>query len=336
MLPLLGFILGDPTGIGPEQSARILADRRLSDAARLLVIGDTRVLERGAAQAGVALELRRVAQPEDADFSAPAVPVLDLRNYDPAAIAQGKVSAESGRLTGETLKYAVDLALDGRLDGITFAPLNKAALHAGGWKFNDEHQLFAHLTHHAGFFGEMNVLDNLWMSRATSHVSLRTAIEQLDAKRIDEALTLADRTMRGAGFERPRIAVCALNPHAGENGLFGREEIDLIAPAIAKAAARGIACKGPYPADTVFLKAFAGEFDGVLSMYHDQGQIATKLKGFNRGVTVTAGLRTVFTTPAHGTAFDIVGQGKATTGALEHAVRLAARLAAARKSAVPA
>jgi 4-hydroxythreonine-4-phosphate dehydrogenase len=334
-LPLLGFVLGDPTGIGPEQCARILADRRLADAAQLVVIGDARVLERGATQAGVSLALRRIAQPEDADFSSSAVPVLDLGNYDPAAIAQGKVSAESGRLTGETLKYAIDLALEGRLHGITFAPLNKAALHAGGWKFNDEHQLFAHLTHHAGFFGEMNVLDNLWMSRATSHVSLRAAIDQLDAKRIDEALTLADRTMRGAGFERPRIAVCALNPHAGENGLFGREEIDLIAPAVAKAAARGIACKGPYPADTVFLKAFAGEFDGVLSMYHDQGQIATKLKGFNRGVTVTAGLKTVFTTPAHGTAFDIVGEGKATTGALEQAVRLAARLAVAC-NAVPA
>ena len=328
-LPLLGMIPGDPTGIGPEQCARVLADRRLADAARLLVIGDARVLERGARQAGVALALHRVAQPEDADFSGPAVPILDLRNYDPVAIAQGAVSNESGRLTGETLKHAIDLALAGRLDGITFAPLNKAALHGGGWKFNDEHQLFAHLTRHTGHFGEMNVLDDLWMSRATSHVSLRTAIDQLDAARIDDALTLADATMRGAGFARPRIAVCALNPHAGENGLFGREEIDLIAPAVAKAAARGIACMGPYPADTVFIKAFTGEFDGVLSMYHDQGQIATKLKGFNRGVTVTAGLKTVFTTPAHGTAFDIVGQGKATTGALEQAVRLAARLAAA-------
>jgi 4-hydroxythreonine-4-phosphate dehydrogenase len=325
-LPLLGLILGDPTGIGPEQCARILADRRLAGVARLLVIGDARVLERGAAQAGVTLPLRRVAQPEDADFGGSEAPVLDLGNYDPAAIAQGRVSAESGRLTGETLKFAVALAHARRLDGITFAPLNKAALHAGGWTFNDEHQLFAHLTRHTGFFGEMNVLDDLWMSRATSHVSLRTALDQLDAQRIDDALTLADRTMRRAGFERPRIAVCALNPHAGENGLFGREEIDIIAPAVAKAAARGIACKGPYPADTVFLKAFAGEFDGVLSMYHDQGQIATKLKGFNRGVTVTAGLETVFTTPAHGTAFDIVGQGKATTGALEQAVRLAARL----------
>jgi 4-hydroxy-L-threonine phosphate dehydrogenase PdxA len=225
------------------------------------------------------------------------------------------------------------LTRGGRIDGIVFAPLNKTALHAGGWRFNDEHQMFAHLTGHTGFFGEMNVLDSVWMSRVTSHVALRTALEQITAERIDQALTLADETMRSAGFEKPRIAVAALNPHAGENGLFGREELDLIAPAVTRGAERGIACRGPFPADTVFLKAFAGEYDGVLTMYHDQGQIATKLRGFNRGVTVTGGLSTVFTTPAHGTAFDIVGKGCANTGALEQAVRLAARLTAARQRA---
>jgi 4-hydroxythreonine-4-phosphate dehydrogenase len=192
--------------------------------------------------------------------------------------------------------------------------------------------MFAHLCGHSGFFGEMNVLDNVWVSRVTSHVSLRTAVEQITPERIANALALADSTMRGAGFAEPRIAVAALNPHAGENGLFGREEIDVIAPAVAAGRARGIHCRGPFPADTVFLKAFAGDYDGVLIMYHDQGQIATKLKGFNRGVTVTGGLATVFTTPAHGTAFDIVGQGRAATGALEQAVRLAARLAFARRA----
>jgi 4-hydroxythreonine-4-phosphate dehydrogenase len=193
--------------------------------------------------------------------------------------------------------------------------------------------MFAYLTGHKGFFGEMNVLDNKWMSRVTSHVSLREAIDQITPQRIDEALTLANATMQGAGFAKPRIAVAALNPHGGENGLFGREEIEIIKPAVEKAAARGIDCKGPYPSDTVFIKGFGDEFDGVLSMYHDQGQIATKLKGFNRGVTVTGGLKTVFCTPAHGTAFDIVGKGVATTGALEQAVRLAARLASSRKTA---
>ena len=329
-LPVLGLMLGDCTGIGPEQCARILADGRLQDAARLLIVGDARVLEMGGRDARVELRCRSYPTPESVDWTRPEAPIIDLANLDPSRIPRGQVSAESGRITGETLQAMIELALAGRIDGISFAPLNKGALNAGGWRFNDEHQMFAHLTRHAGYFSEMNVLDGLWMSRATSHVALKVALEQLTAQRIEEALTLADATMRGAGIAEPRIAVAALNPHAGEGGLFGREEIDLIAPAVARAAARGIRCKGPFAADTVFLKAFAGEYDGVLSMYHDQGQIATKLKGFNRGVTVTAGLKAVFTTPAHGTAFDIVGQGRANTGALEHAVRLGARLASAR------
>ena len=331
-LPLLGLMLGDCTGIGPEQCARVLADRRLAGIARLLVVGDARVLEQGARDAGVDLTCKAVSTPEQIDDVRDAVAIIDLANSDPRTLTRGVISADAGRIAGETLATMIELALDGRIEGICFAPLNKAALHAGGWRFNDEHQLFAHLTRHEGFFGEMNVLDNLWMSRVTSHVALRTALDQITPERINDALTLADRTMRGAGFATPRIAVCALNPHAGENGLFGREEIEVIAPAVAKAAERGIACKGPFPSDTVFLKAFGGEYDGVLSMYHDQGQIATKLKGFNRGVTVTAGLGTVFTTPAHGTAFDIVGKGVATTGALEQAVRLNARLAASRRN----
>jgi 4-hydroxythreonine-4-phosphate dehydrogenase len=312
-------MLGDAAGVGPEQCARILSDGRLADAARLVVIGDARVLEEGARAAGVTL--------------APGIEVIDLQNLDPRAVPRGRVSAESGRVAGETLAHMIRLALEGRLDGIAFAPLNKAALHAGGWRFPDEHQLFAHLLGHQGFFGEMNVLDDLWVSRATSHVSLRTALDQLTVDRIDRAITLADRTMRGAGVARPRLAVAALNPHAGEGGLFGREELEIIAPAVALAAGRGITCRGPFPADTVFLRAFAGEYDGVVSMFHDQGQIATKLRGFDRGVTITAGLEVVFATPAHGTAFDIAGRGVASTRALERAVRLCARLAASRMQA---
>ena len=337
-LPILGLMLGDATGIGPEQCARILADRRTADAARLLVVGDARVLEQGMRDAGVSFAWRCYGAPEEVQWDPRdriEIPLIDLGNLDPGSIPRGAVSPESGRVSGATLAHMVELALAQRIDGIVFAPLNKAALHAGGWHFNDEHQMFAHLTHHQGFFGEMNVLDNLWMSRVTSHVSLRTALDQITPARIDQALSLADATMRGAGFAAPRIAVAALNPHGGEGGLFGREEIEIIAPAIAEAARRGIACKGPYPADTVFLKAFGGEFDGVLTMYHDQGQIATKLKGFNRGVTVTGGLRTVFTTPAHGTAFDIVGKGIASTGALEQAIRLCSRLAASGRSSEP-
>jgi 4-hydroxythreonine-4-phosphate dehydrogenase len=333
-LPLVALVPGDPTGIGPEQTARLLASDALRDAARILLVGDARVLGLGMEQAGVRLPLAPVAGPEEADWTAAAVPILDLANCDPATVTPGAPDPEVGRVVGETLAAAVDLARAGRVDAISFAPLNKAALHAGGWRFPDEHQLFAHLLGHTGPFSEMNVLDDWWMGRVTSHVSLREAIERVTPERIRYALRLVDTTLRRAGYDRPRIAVAALNPHAGEGGLFGREEIEIIRPAVEAMAAEGIACAGPFPSDTVYLKAFAGEYDSVLAMYHDQGQIATKLRGFNRGVTVTAGLDTVFTTPAHGTAYDIVGRGIADTGAFERAIRLAARLAVRRPAPV--
>ena len=163
--------------------------------------------------------------------------------------------------------------------------------------------------------------------RVKSPCTRREAVASINPDSITDAIELVDRMMRKAGVAKPRIAVAALNPHAGEGGLFGRDEIEMIRPTVEAVAKRGINCSGPFPADTIYIRAFAGEFDSVVAMYHDQGQIATKLKGFNRGVTVTAGLDTVFTTPSHGTAFDIVGQGVAKTGAIESAVRLAAQLA---------
>jgi 4-hydroxythreonine-4-phosphate dehydrogenase len=216
------------------------------------------------------------------------------------------------------------------LDGICLSTVNKAALHRGGWKHPDEHQMFAALTQHEGFFGEMNVIKEFATFRVTSHVALRQAIEMISPQRITSAVRLADATLKANGIASPRIAVAALNPHSGEGGLFGDEEIRIIAPTVEALSAQGINCTGPVSSDVIFLKALKGEYDGVVMMYHDQGQIATKLLGFNKGVTVTAGLETVFTTPAHGTAFDIVGQGKADTGALEQALRIAARMAAAR------
>jgi 4-hydroxythreonine-4-phosphate dehydrogenase len=187
-------------------------------------------------------------------------------------VPRGEISAESGKLAGETLAKMIDLALDERIDAITFAPLNKAALHAGGWKYNDEHQMFANLTNHQGFFGEFNVPRP--MVDVARHLA-RVAANRggpINGQRIDDALTLADRTMRDAGFDSPRIAVCALNPHGGENGLFGYEEIEIIRPAVERGKKRGILCEGPFPSDTIYLKVFNGEYDGALSMYHDQGR----------------------------------------------------------------
>ena len=174
----------------------------------------------------------------------------------------------------------------------------------------------------------MNVLGELWTARVTSHIALAQVAALLTGERVLKAIRLADRTLHRAGYAAPRIAVAALNPHGGEGGLFGREELDIIGPAVAAAQAEGIGAEGPYPADTIFLRARRGAVDAIVCMYHDQGQIAMKLLGFDRGVTVCAGLPVVLATPAHGTAFDIAGQGVANPGALGEAIRVAARLAA--------
>jgi 4-hydroxythreonine-4-phosphate dehydrogenase len=328
--PVIGLMLGDVTGIGPEISAKLLASGVAAEGANVVVIGDRRVLDLGIRIAGVKLGYRVVPSVDAIRWPSEQLPLLDLANIDPARFRQGEASAESGRLTGETLKYMIDLALAGKLDGICFAPLNKGAMFEGGWKFYDEHQMFAKLTAHEGFFGEMNVIREFSTFRVTSHVALRDAVNLVTPERIKSAIKLADTTLRAAGYGKPRIGVAALNPHSGENGLFGDEEIRVIRPTVEKMRAQGVNCTGPISSDAIFIKARNGEFDGVVMMYHDQGQIATKLLGFNKGVTVTAGLKTVFTTPAHGTAYDIAGQGKADPGAMEHACTLAAKLAAGR------
>ena len=322
-------MLGDATGIGPEISVKVLASRVTADVARVAVVGDARVLELGMRDAGVTIPYQVYQRLDEVPWPGESVPVIDLANLDPARLRRGDISEESGRVCGETLKQMIDFALAGRLDGISFAPLNKAALHRGGWNFHDEHQMFATLTGHTGYFGEMNVIPEFATFRVTSHVALREAVNMITPERISNAVRLAEATLRAMGHDRPRIGVAALNPHCGENGLFGDEEIRIIRPAIEKLRAEGIDATGPISSDAIFLKAKRGDFDGVVMMYHDQGQIATKLLGFGKGVTVTAGLKTVFTTPAHGTAFDILGQGKADPGGLEYALRLAATLARA-------
>jgi 4-hydroxythreonine-4-phosphate dehydrogenase len=334
--PIVGLMPGDMTGIGPEITAKLLASGRLRDAARVVVIGDARVFELGCREAGVQPAWRAHSDVAAIDWSRDEIPLVDLGNIDPAKLPRRENSAESGRLTGETLHHMTELARAGRIDAVSFAPLSKAALHAGGWKYPDEHQMFAAWNAHEGFFGEMNVIEQFSTFRVTSHVALRRALDLITPERIAAAVRLADTTLRERGLAQPRIGVAALNPHCGEGGLFGDEEIRLIAPAVRRLQEEGIACSGPVSSDAIFLKALKGEFDGVVMMYHDQGQIATKLLGFHKGVTVTAGLRTIYTTPAHGTAFDIVGQGRADTGALENAIRIAARMAAARRQKVDA
>ena len=329
-LPVLGLMLGDVTGIGPEISVKLLASGMPNSVARVVVIGDARVFDQGCRDAGIRLACRVYDDVDAVEWNGDAVPLIDLGNIDPAKFPRSVSSDESGKLSGDTLKHMIDLADAGKIDGICFAPLNKGAMNRGGWKYPDEHQMFAALTKHKGFFGEMNVIKEFSTFRVTSHIALKEAVNMITPERITAAVQLADHSLRAAGISQPRIGVAALNPHCGENGLFGDEEIRVIRPTVDALRAEGINCTGPISSDVIFLKALKSEFDGVVMMYHDQGQIATKLLGFNKGVTVTAGLKTVFTTPAHGTAYDIAGKGVADTGALEQALRIAARMAAAR------
>ncbi len=335
-LPRIGFMLGDVTGIGPEIAAKLLASGKPAQLAEVVIIGDRRVLELGMRDAGVQVPHTVYRNIEDIRWPRGDYPLLELGNTDPAQYPQGKSSDEAGKLAGDTLKVMIDLATAGKLDGICFAPLNKGAMNRGGWNFNDEPQMFASLLKHNGFFGEMNVIEQFSTFRVTSHVALREAVTMITPERITAAVNLAHDTLTAAGKAHPRIGVAALNPHNGENGLFGDEEIRIIRPTVDRLKAGGIHCSGPISSDVIFLQALKGNFDGVVMMYHDQGQIATKLLGFNKGVTVTAGLKTVFTTPAHGTAYDIAGRGKADPGAMEHAFTLAARLAAGRMAAAAA
>ena len=218
---------------------------RSQEHARVLVVGDARVLELGMRDAGVEVRYRSCSGVEDVRWPAETLPLVDLGNIDPARIPRREVSNESGKLSGDTLKHMIDMALAGKLDGICFAPLNKMALHRGGWDFQDEHQMFAKLTGHAGVSGEMNVIPEFATFRVTSHVALRKAIDLISPQRIADVVRLADRTLRAMGHETPRIAVAALNPHGGENGLFGDEEIRIIRPAVEDLRASGLGVTGP-------------------------------------------------------------------------------------------
>ena len=336
--PIIGLMLGDPTGIGPEVALKLLARAETHMQARILVVGDRRVFESAALELGLALQPVLVTTAANVDWvhlKANEIAFIDLANMDPAAVKRGVFDAGIGWQVGKTLQMLTEMALKGEIDAVCFAPLQKAAINRGGWKYLDEHAMFAAWNDHEGYYGEVNIIPQFCTFRVTSHVSLRQAVDLVVPERIRGAVKLAYTVLNGLGHETPRIGVAALNPHAGESGLFGDEEITIIRPTIESLNSEGLITEGPYPSDTVFLKAKGGQLDAVVIMYHDQGQIATKLLGFSEGVTLTGGLKTIYTTPAHGTAYDIVGQNKANPGAMIKAFEVAVRLSNQRKNTAP-
>ncbi len=285
MKPRIGLFAGDPSGIGPEITAKLLAEPETHSRAEIVAIGDA-----------------------------------------PPACPPAQASRIAGEYTIESLRAAIAALRSGKIDAFVYAPLNKQAMKLAGLPHSDELHFFAELLRHSGPVSEINVCGRLWTARVTSHVPLREVADLLTVEKICEAGQLLHRTVSRSGITAPKIAVAGLNPHAGEGGLLGTEEIGIIAPAVLKLRDQGLNVAGPLPADTLFVAARRGGFDGVVTMYHDQGQIAMKLMGFDRGVTVAGGLPVPIATPAHGTAFDIAGKGIADPGALREAFRLACEM----------
>ena len=334
--PVVALTLGDPAGIGPELIARLLARPETVQRANVVLVGDRWLWGEGQRVAGLRVDTTPVtsfgAVRGRPGTATPAFLAVDT--VRPEQVHRAQADAAGGASVLAVLDRCMDAALAHEIDAICFAPLNKYAMKLGGLKHEDELHHFAQHLGVTGYFCEFNTLRGLWTSRISSHVPLKDVPKYLDQQRIVDAATLIYRSLQRNGVAQPRVAVAGFNPHNGDGGTCGREEIDIIAPAVRDLGVLGMPVLGPFPADTIFLKARDGELDAIVTMYHDQGQIAIKLMGFSQGVTVQGGLPIPITTPAHGTAYDIAGLGKANVDATANAFQIACRMGA-RHAAEP-
>jgi 4-hydroxythreonine-4-phosphate dehydrogenase len=324
--PTIALTMGDAAGIGPEIIVKALAAPAVHAFCKPLVIGDAGRLRQAHSIVGSAVDIRALRDPAEARFPDATIECIDLGNI-PADLPFGRVSAIAGEAAYRYVERAVRIVEAGAAQAICTAPLSKEALHAAGHKYPGHTELLAALTH-TPEVSMMLVAPKLRVIHVTTHIGLLDAIERIDAPLVGRVIERAYATLRRAGIERPRIGVCGINPHAGENGLFGRgEEAVKIEPAVALARSRGWQVTGPLPADTLFFLAARGDFDIVVAMYHDQGHGPVKVLGLEAGVNITVGLPVVRTSVDHGTAFDIAGTGRADERSLVEALRQAAELA---------
>lgn len=330
--PTVALATGCPAGIGPELAACVLASAATPAGGRLVVFGDARVLEKGAT-AMKCSPRARVLSKDDPVPAAPGQYFVDLGNLDPATIPEGEVSTGASAFAIDTFSAAIAMGMSREADVIAWTPFNKGCMRLTHPSYEDEIVFTAEKTGFTGTASEFNILPNLWNARVTSHVPLAGVATLITFDNVMRGLRLTQQAMRESGFASPRIAVAALNPHAGDSGNFGREEIDVLEPVIAAARKEGIHCDGPFPSDTVFVRARRGDYDAVLTMYHDQGQIAMKLIGFEAGVTLLGGFAFPLVTAAHGSAYDLAYKGIANPGAMMNAMEIAFRMAASRKKA---
>lgn len=331
-LPVVALTLGDAAGIGPELIARLLSQPGVTDKANIVLLGDAWLWQDGQAIAGLTVATQTVSSLAEVrnrpDTSRPAF--LATHTIAAEQVTRGMAQPACGKAVLDVLNRCMDGTKSGEVDAICFAPLNKQAMKTGGMKHEDELHHFAEYLGVTSYFCEFNTLGDLWTSRVSSHIPLKNAAGMLTTERIVDAARLIYKSLQASGTAEPKVAVAAFNPHGGDGGVCGREEIDIIAPAVAELCATGFPVDGPFPADTIFLKARDGLYQAIVTMYHDQGQIAIKLMGFSKGVTVQGGLPVPITTPAHGTAYDIAGKGQADVNAMLNAFHIAARMGATK------
>nr|WP_232486541.1 D-threonate 4-phosphate dehydrogenase [Pectobacterium parmentieri] len=318
--------MGDPAGIGPEIIIKSLAEGELSGASAV-VVGCVQTMRRVLALNVVpAVELKIIDKPADAVFAPGVINIIDEPLEDPQALKPGVVQAQAGDLAYRCIKKATELAMAGEVHAIATAPLNKEALHSAGHLYPGHTELLAKLTNSRDY-AMVLYTDKLKVIHVSTHIALRKFLDTLNRDRVETVIDMADVFLKRVGFTHPRIAVAGVNPHAGENGLFGDEEIKIVSPSVEAMKAKGIDVYGPCPPDTVYLQAYEGQYDMVVAMYHDQGHIPLKLLGFYDGVNITAGLPFIRTSADHGTAFDIAWTGKAKPESMAISIQLAMQLA---------
>ncbi|MBD8071151.1 4-hydroxythreonine-4-phosphate dehydrogenase PdxA [Bacillus sp. PS06] len=328
-LPVIGITMGDPAGVGPEIILKSLNHEEVYGQCQPFVIGDAKILDRAQAYVNTNLEIVKITDMDNLKTEFGKVHVLDL-DLVPADLPIGQVSAEAGHAAFEFLRTAIELANEKKIDAICTAPLNKEALHKGGHLYPGHTEILAELTNTEDF-SMMLSAPNLKVIHVTTHVGILDAVKMINPDRVYKVIQLADETLKKAGYTNPKIAVCGINPHAGENGLFGYgEEEEKVIPAVEKAQQEGIDVVGPLPADTLFFRTVRGDFDIVVAMYHDQGHGPVKVLGLDAGVNITVGLPIIRTSVDHGTAFDIAGKGIADEKSLQEAIRQGIELAPKR------
>ncbi len=341
--PLLGITMGDPGGIGPEICAKALNETTIHEACRPIVVGDAQIMANAVRFSNLGLRVNACEQPGDGRFTPGILDVLDLKNLPLADLRHKTVTPAQGNAAFAYVDRAIALALAGTIDGTVTGPINKAAINAAGFHYAGHTEIYGEKTG-ATDYAMMLADGDFRVTHVSTHVSLREACDRVKKARVLKVIQLTHATLKGLGIDVPRIAVAGLNPHCGEGGLFGNEDDQEIAPAVAAARDQSIRVEGPVPADTVFSKMRGGMYDAVVVMYHDQGHIPAKLVGFEydettdtwghmAGVNVTIGLPIIRTSVDHGTAFDRAGEGRANPQSMIEAIRLAAKLARGRRHA---